>query len=325
MDDRIRAYAHELYMKAFKLALQARGEEIASLKKEMGRRGMGNGFSGIEYGGMIKLHAKFTGRDMMARLTSYREAFEHAGATPSTEDFEEISLGVKEVYERGLQSSVRSLLRQYTAQRGDAHDPTKGLTSAVAHHYDQVLEEWKVWRGRVNLVGINRETFAIQTVPSLEKLPHKKDLLDDLSRLLSTGQQIAVLFIDLDNFKAVNDTISHEEGDRCLEKVAHIIGSAIVEKGRPYRYAKGDEFMAVLPNFDETEATATAERIRSAIDAENPGGTVKVTASIGVVVADQTTHKSAEDVLKGADQAMYRAKRTKNSVFVLNRGTQRRR
>jgi len=324
MDDRIREYANELYMKAFREALQLRQEELASLIREMGRRGMSNGFSGIEYTRRMKVHAEFVRNDMLARLTSFREAFEHASATPSTEDFDEIWRAVKEVYERGLQSSVRSL-QQYTKQRGDARDPTGGLTSAVEHHHDQVLQEWKVWRGRAGLEGFSQETFSIRTVAALENLPHKKELLDDLRRLLSTGQRIAVLFLDLDNFKAVNDTISHEEGDRCLEKVAHIIGSAIVEKGRPYRYAKGDEFMAVLPNFDETEATATAERIRSAIDAENPGGTVKVTASIGVVVADQTTHKSAEDVLKGADQAMYRAKRTKNSVFVLNRGTQRRR
>ena len=161
-----------------------------------------------------------------------------------------------------------------------------------------------------------REAFAVERAPALEKLPHKKDLLADLGRLLSTGQQVALVFIDLDNFKAVNDALNHDEGDRCLETVAHIIGSAIAHKGRPYRYAEGDEFMAVLPNFDEAEAVATAERIRKTIDADNPGGSVKVTASIGVVVAAQETHKTAEEALKAADEAMYNAKRTKNSVVV---------
>ena len=102
--------------------------------------------------------------------------------------------------------------------------------------------------------------------------------------LLLPGQ-IGVIFIDQDNFKTVNDTKGHDAGDKCLEEVARIIGSVVLHKGRLYRYASGDEFMVVLPNVNESEAAATAERIRKAIELQNVGGSVPVTASIGVIVA----------------------------------------
>jgi len=102
--------------------------------------------------------------------------------------------------------------------------------------------------------------------------------------------------------------------DKCLDPIAKIVGSAVLHKGRLYRYASGDEFMVILPNVEEAEATATAERIRRTIEAENSGETVRVTASIGVVVASKTTYKSSDVVLKAADTAMYEAKKTKNAV-----------
>ncbi len=316
MDAKVREYADALYQRSLSEARNEQQEAITSLKKEMTRRGMHHGFSGIEYGGKMELHAKFIGNDMMARLTSFRDAFEHAGATPTPEDFTEIWNIVREVYERGIQSSAR-FLGDYAKQRGHSSDPTESLRNAVAHHHDRVLQEWKVWRGRTNVAGQSSPTLPVSAILPLGELPSKTDLLGDLSRLLSTGLHIAVLFIDLDNFKAVNDTIGHDAGDKCLERAAEIIGSAAVHKGRLYRYAQGDEFMVVLPNFREAEARATAERIRNAIDAENPGDTVKVTASIGIVVANQGTHESAEDVLRAADQAMYSVKRLgKNSVII---------
>lgn len=80
----------------------------------------------------------------------------------------------------------------------------------------------------------------------------------------------AVIFIDLDHFKTLNDTCGHPAGDKCLERIAEIIGAIALHRGRLYRYG-GDEFAVVLPNTDDAEARATAERIRRTIDAENPG------------------------------------------------------
>jgi diguanylate cyclase (GGDEF)-like protein len=71
----------------------------------------------------------------------------------------------------------------------------------------------------------------------------------------------------------------------------------------------------VLPNLTEAEAVSTAERIRSAVEADNPGGTLQVTLTIGVV-SSESAKKKAEVLIADADKAMYDAKRTKNCVAI---------
>ena len=126
-----------------------------------------------------------------------------------------------------------------------------------------------------------------------------------------------MIFIDLDNFKEVNDRCGHPTGDRCLERVVELIGSVVIKKGRLYRYGSGDEFVALLPNFEIFEAKATGERIRKAIEDGNPGEGIKVTASIGIVSSDQLQMADPKMLLKAADQAMYSAKNSgKNQVRI---------
>ena len=77
-----------------------------------------------------------------------------------------------------------------------------------------------------------------------------------------------------------------------------------------------DEFAVVLPNFSSSEAAATAERIRAALERESPGGTIKVTASIGVATSKSNKVSDAATLEKLADATMYIAKKTKNAVEV---------
>jgi diguanylate cyclase (GGDEF)-like protein len=182
------------------------------------------------------------------------------------------------------------------------------------------LGDWNVWRRRVALGAPRQESFSATEVAAIKDLPKKDELLADLNRLLLFAGQIGLIFVDLDNFKTVNDTMGHDAGDKCLEEGAQIIGSVVLHKGRLYRYASGDEFMVILPNVDESEATATAERIRKAIELQNIGGSVKVTASIGVIVAAEKVYASAEEILKAADDAMYKSKMKKNAVSLAARG-----
>lgn len=153
----------------------------------------------------------------------------------------------------------------------------------------------------------------IDTAPkAIADLPKQPEFKADLSEAVQ--RQIALVFIDLDNFKAVNDTKGHQAGDECLAKVAETIGGVITGKGKLYRYG-GDEFAVILRNADVDEAAATGERIRSAIRAAQPGGDIEVTASIGVAASDQAGRRDAEMLLKAADDATYASKRgTKNCV-----------
>jgi diguanylate cyclase (GGDEF)-like protein len=133
-----------------------------------------------------------------------------------------------------------------------------------------------------------------------------------LSSELQRTRPTSVLYCDLDNFKAVNDTRGHAAGDQCIATF-HALAAAIVEgRGRVYRrYNRGDEFVVVLPNFSVDEAKATAERIRSTVESNNIGDTVPVTVSLGICTGQII---DALDLINRADKAMLRAKQRKNAV-----------
>src|ERR1700733_6486640 len=156
---------------------------------------------------------------------------------------------------------------------------------------------------------------------ALSKLPTKDQLIADLQRRLGTRDLIAVVFIDLDGFKPVNDTLGHDEGDKCLVRILEIIGVAISGKGRLYRPG-GDEFVVTLPNFSRHEAAATAERIRAAIETGNPAGSLSVTASIGVTDSEQTVTTDALGLFQRADATMYRGKHGTKNCVVIDDGTE---
>jgi diguanylate cyclase (GGDEF)-like protein len=145
-------------------------------------------------------------------------------------------------------------------------------------------------------------------------LANKEKLIADVSSFLTRKAGIALLVIDLDHFKTVNDTKGHQEGDACLDRVVKTIGGVLGRKGILYRWG-GDEFAVSLPDFSTEEAHATAERIRGAVEQAKPGADLPVTTSIGVSGSDQMTDRSAEDLLTAADKAMYKSKHSgKNRV-----------
>ena len=153
------------------------------------------------------------------------------------------------------------------------------------------------------------------TSPELAAMPNKDSLLQDLSLQLQSNEFVAVLFVDLDHFKQVNDRLGHPEGDRCLSAVVQAMSRVMQHKGKLYRVG-GDEFCVMLPNFSTPEAVAAAERLRASIDALAPfGGVVKVTASIGVAVSDGKGLATPATLVKAADDAMYVSKfTTKNRI-----------
>jgi diguanylate cyclase (GGDEF)-like protein len=151
----------------------------------------------------------------------------------------------------------------------------------------------------------------------LSELQDRESLLSDVSSQLRSHSCIALLFIDLDHFKQVNDQLSHSQGDECLVAIVRTVSEVLRRRGKLYRVG-GDEFCAMLPNFDVEEATATGERIRRSIDALPPfGGKVKVTASLGIAVSDQGRLSTADALVRAADEAMYVSKfTTKNRVCI---------
>jgi diguanylate cyclase (GGDEF)-like protein len=158
------------------------------------------------------------------------------------------------------------------------------------------------------------EKSPAEQQPSRHNLPNKEVLLSDVQNVLERHSVFALLVIDLDHFKSVNDTKGHSEGDACLDRVIGTIATVVGRKGKMYRWG-GDEFAVCLPDFSTEEAQVTAERIRISVEQDKRGDGIAVTTSIGICGTDRADCKSAEEILDFADKAMYESKRLgKNRV-----------
>lgn len=147
----------------------------------------------------------------------------------------------------------------------------------------------------------------------LTKLPNRLLLMDRarqaLGRLRRSHALVALLFIDLDRFKAVNDNFGHATGDHLLIAVAERVTQALRDSDTAARLG-GDEFVVLAEDLEsEKEALAVAERVLHALQAPlRVGATeVSVLASVGVSVSN-APDTDPEDLLREADIAMYRAK-----------------
>lgn len=179
--------------------------------------------------------------------------------------------------------------------------------------------------GRViGLLGITREINELKqaemslqylaTHDSLTALPNRFLMMDRLNQVLARAERdsspCGVLFVDLDDFKSINDSAGHEAGDGVLRSIAERLQSCVRASDTVARLG-GDEFVVVLEHAGLAEASAVADRIRAAV-----AGPITVqrrshavTASVGISLYPE--HASdASGLITGADYAMYLAKRS---------------
>jgi len=148
---------------------------------------------------------------------------------------------------------------------------------------------------------------------ALTDLPNRTLFTDRLNVALANarraGQMVAVLFLDLDRFKTVNDTVGHGAGDQLLQQVAGRLTS-LVRDGDTVARAGGDEFTVLLPNVTRREDVVdVASRVRETL--RKPwnvnGHEFRITASIGIAISPDDAD-DADLLVKNADTAMYRVK-----------------
>jgi diguanylate cyclase (GGDEF)-like protein/PAS domain S-box-containing protein len=154
----------------------------------------------------------------------------------------------------------------------------------------------------------------------LTGLPNRALLLDRLEFILASARrrdaQVAVLFIDLDNFKTVNDSLGHVAGDALLKVVATRIEKALRTMDVVSRHG-GDEFLVVLPDIENDQAPIpVAEKLMAAISepVELEGQSLSVSPSIGISVFPRDG-VTPDTLIKNADAAMYLAKERGRSNF----------
>ncbi|MBP6851358.1 MAG: PAS domain S-box protein, partial [Rhodoferax sp.] len=177
------------------------------------------------------------------------------------------------------------------------------------------------------------QIHALAFYDALTELPNRRLLIERLKQALAvhvrTRRQAALLFIDLDNFKTLNDTLGHETGDQLLRQVAQRIVACMRETDTVARLG-GDEFVVMLEDLSEDlqEAAQQAEfvgnKILAAFDPPFELGTRshRSTPSIGITLFGKGG-KSVDDLLKHADLAMYQAKGAgRNTLRMFDQGMQ---
>jgi diguanylate cyclase (GGDEF)-like protein len=201
--------------------------------------------------------------------------------------------------------------------------------SELQHAHDtletKVLERTKVLQQEVTRrKEVEEELNVLATTDPLTKLPNRRMIDQYIERAIITAQRsgdlLAVLFLDLDNFKYVNDSLGHSAGDILLKTIALRVSNAVRSSDIAGRFG-GDEFVVLLQNLKgDREDVALhvqtiVEQVLDAIRVEIPLGdhVHHCTVSIGVALSDE--YSAVELMYKQADTAMYRAKELGKNHF----------
>jgi diguanylate cyclase (GGDEF)-like protein len=166
---------------------------------------------------------------------------------------------------------------------------------------------------------LRNDLMEIATIDVLTRIPNRRAtqtfLEKERSRSQRSQDEFSILLIDIDDFKEVNDRWGHAVGDEVLVGIASLFQSMIRKQDLVGRWG-GEEFLIIVPGICDTGALA--ERIRSevaAVEFRQGSTAFHITVSIGIACANQTS--LADEILKKADDALYQAKRVKNTVRVL--------
>ncbi|MBL8524268.1 MAG: diguanylate cyclase [Betaproteobacteria bacterium] len=196
--------------------------------------------------------------------------------------------------------------------RGVAHFE-QGVAVRMAGSLSDLAERSSSYDSLTNLPGRPLFRDRLEHAIALQKeSPTKYDPVRDQNETTN----FAVLLLDLDGFKAVNDTLGHHVGDALLEQVARRLESSVRATDLVARMS-GDEFNVLLESADQTRAMARAKQIADALSIPYQIGanTVTCRASIGVVCS-QAALVTTDDYLRAADTAMYHAKSNRLGVYV---------
>lgn len=153
------------------------------------------------------------------------------------------------------------------------------------------------------------------TTDALTNVANRRHVLQVLERWLHDPhariERIALLLLDLDHFKTINDRHGHLVGDQALTTVARLLGECLREQDLVGRYG-GEEFLLLLPGADQHAAGEVAERCRKAVANQviaTRGGDFRLTISLGVVSRIITDDVETDELIQAADTAMYEAKK----------------
>jgi len=181
---------------------------------------------------------------------------------------------------------------------------TKAFLGQIANQAHIVLENARLF-DRIKNMAIR------DGLTDLYNHRHSVELVgSEFQRVGRYAAAVSLLMIDVDHFKAVNDEHGHPAGDAVLRELSRLLKEHVRTVDSVGRYG-GEEFVVLLPHTAADEAHQTADRLRRSIEAHafrHGDGVLRVTASVGVATYPGDGVASAEDLIRAADNALYRAK-----------------
>ncbi|WP_027579347.1 diguanylate cyclase [Bradyrhizobium sp. Ai1a-2] len=204
-------------------------------------------------------------------------------------------------------------------------------------HRDGTLLPVEIAISKINVGGLLEYTAVIRDITDrvrlmdllqkqavtdeLTGLPNRREFLEVMENVLSSNEHLAVLMLDVDYFKKVNDTYGHDAGDEVLRVLAKV-GMAASRKMDVFARWGGEEFVAALPGSDVDQARAIAEKLRATFEKQDfehdwsVGRAIPFTVSIGVATRVDGEN-DLDAIMKRADEALYQAKESgRNRVEV---------
>ncbi len=184
----------------------------------------------------------------------------------------------------------------------------------------RVLKERQLTKDRNRILSKLENLAITDGLTKLYNLRHFYNQLEiEIDRSNRYGHPLALLLLDIDNFKTYNDTYGHLEGDKVLVRLGQIIKSCLRTMDCAYRYG-GEEFTIILPETTGKEAKNVAHRIKSSVEIESffpeGGDVVNITISIGVT--EYFKKEQLATFIQRADQAMYNSKaKGRNAISFL--------
>jgi len=208
--------------------------------------------------------------------------------------------------------------------RGEKQDVVEGLEAGADDYVTKPFDPYEL-RGRLRAgrrivelqeqLVLAREALRDQALrdPLTDLWNHKTILgilRKEVARASRTRSPVTAAMINVDQFKAINDTYGHPAGDAVVRETARRLRAAMRTYDALGRYG-GDEFLAVIPACDAPRAASFAESFRARVDRkaiETPEGVIPVTLSLGVAAVADLRGVSSEALVRVADAALYRAK-----------------
>ena len=230
--------------------------------------------------------------------------------------------------DKGFYDGIWDTVKSRGSWRGEVWDRKKSgevyprwlSVSAVADERGEIVRFVAIFSDITPMKKTEEQLYFLAHYDSLTGLANRRQFQDLLARALKTARRksemLAVMFIDLDSFKEVNDNLGHRAGDQLLQEIARRLQGSVRETDTVARIG-GDEFTVILSHLQDAEAVVPVarkllQRITEPVVVEKHE--VRVTSSIGIsVLADDTA--DPESLIQTADIAMYRAKASGKNAF----------